>query len=558
MDAASLRRIETLRDDGALAEAMRLCRATARRQPDSAAARLLLADLQMRAGDAPAAHRSAVQAARLGAGASELLRVLAPAAIAVGDRNAAGQCMAQFERVPADRRPALLWYWSERLEDLYRFEQAATMLKPLADHPAADYRTLVHCAQLWLKAHKAEAAAPLLERAIGLDAGHPAARLAAMRLAIQTGDPDRARDQALQVLERDPESLAALSMLAEIDAGAVPEAGIAFLRRCVEDPSTAAEVRAAAGLALGRVDERAGDFGQAFAAFAAGNRALKALAGKRGLDYDREAVARDVEQLEAVFGDAFASSESQHGSGLVFIVGMPRSGTTLIDRVLAAHPQAISIGESPAMPALARQIGMFSAPPAEIAARLSADPDRLRAQYLGQLPVAPSAGQRVVDKLPLNFWNVGLIRCLFPGAVVLHARRNPLDIALSSFRLRFPETFRYVNDFSDFAHYFAAHCRLMDFWRARFGSWLRQFDYDAAVTDFEPAVRQLLADCGLDWNDACLEFHRHAGAVYTLSQGQVHRPLYRTASGRWQRYADELQPLITELAGYGIDCRPQS
>ncbi|MEX2497905.1 MAG: sulfotransferase [Wenzhouxiangellaceae bacterium] len=435
------------------------------------------------------------------------------------------------------------------------FAQAVSVLQPLADSPQADYEVLVFYAQLLLKAHRAEAADAPLASALALDPERIGARLAQVRQRIQLGRIKDAVTSALEVLDRDPASTPAAAMLSEIAPEHMPESTISALEALLDDVRVDAETCGAAGLALGRVMETRGSHERAFDAFAMGNRALKRRAAMRGYDYDPAVVEARVEGLQKSF-PGMINFDGSDGEGLVFIVGMPRSGTTLLDRILAAHRQVVSVGEHAMMPAIAERAGADSGDPSQFEADMSASAGSWRSQYLSSLPHRPTADRVIVDKLPLNFWNIGLIVRLFPRATIVHACRDPRDVGLSSFRLRFPESFRYVNDFNDFAHYYAQYCRLMSHWRRVLSGRLLRIDYEQVVDSIEPCVRRLLDACDLSWDPACLKFSENRDAVYTLSMGQVRRELYREATQRWKRYGDRMAPLVHALESQGVVLPP--
>lgn len=550
-DMDALRRVRGLVGAGRLIEAERLCDSLASKRPDAPDVLVTLADIRLRRGAGDEAFECARKAAGAGADAFDVLCVFAPAAIAVGAQEQAGECLARFQQLPGEQRAPVLIYWAERLEDLFLFAQAASMLRPLAESGAADYAILVDYAQLLLKSHQARAADGVLTRAEKLAPDRNEARLARLRQSIQLGRLDEAAEIGIAILEREPGSVAAAGMLSEIAPERMPDDAVRLLERSLAAERTAPDHRATAGMALGRrleVDERDDE---AFAAFSAANRALKELARRNGRDYEPERVERQVAWLMRAFPDRMECGKDS-GTGLIFIVGMPRSGTTLLDRVLAAHRQVASVGENTAMPDIASRLGMFEADPARFAKHLEHAAEESGSRYLSTLPYRPSLRQQVVDKLPLNFWNVGIIATLFPAARIVHAVRDPRDVGLSTFRLRFPVSFDFTNDLEDFAHYYGQQARLMEHWKRILPDSIDTVEYEHVVADMEGAVRPLLSQCGLDWDTACLSFSSGNEAVYTLSMGQVRQGLYTHAAGRWQRYASHLEPLETALRRWNV------
>ncbi|SIT37964.1 Putative sulfotransferase, TPR-domain protein (fragment) [Paraburkholderia ribeironis] len=252
----------------------------------------------------------------------------------------------------------------------------------------------------------------------------------------------------------------------------------------------------------------------------------------------------------------------------IFIVGMPRSGSTLIEQILASHPQVFGAGERTEFgEALMRGLHRDAADPLRLsidalqdvgAAQLSA----LGADYLQRmrraLPEIHSAGpdpasskvprhSHFTDKYPFNFINVGLIHLALPNARFIHSRRSPLQTCLSIFSRIFHDVpFGY--DLGELGRYYRAYDALMAHWRSVLPPGvMMETDYEALVDDFEGNVRRLLAHCGLDWDERCLAFHRTARQVSTASSAQVRRPLYRTSVQRWQPRPALLEPLLEGL-----------
>lgn len=545
--------IDRLVAAGRLDEAAAQCRAAAAgRAPDWPR----LADIELRRGNGAAAHAAIDRALAAGASLAELIGPALPAAIAAGDQARGGALMQQFDRQTPSRQIELLQYWSRRLEDVYLFVQASAMLRPLAERADASCETLIDYAQLLMKSHRAEDAAAVLERAATAEPTHLGVHLARIRLSIQLGDFESARSAAESALRLDPGSIAAVAMLSEIEPGAIPEASSVAMASTLSDPDADDERRAAAGLALGRwLETRPGRDGEAFEAFATAKRCLKQRAERRGHGYQRARIEARVDARKRVFPERL-ELRGDHGRGLLFIVGMPRSGTTLLDRILASHSKVDSVGENTTMPAIADEAGLNDGDRDEFERRFERHADAWRARYLQSLGRNAESAPFVVDKLPLNFWSVGLIATLFPAARILHARRDPRDVAVSSFRLRFPDAFDYVDDFKDFAHYYAAQDRIMAHWRRVLPEHVRPVVYERVVEHPGAEVAALLADCGLPWEDACLRFAGRSEPVYTLSMGQVRREVYREAAGRWRRFADHLSPLEDALERNGVPLGP--
>lgn len=247
----------------------------------------------------------------------------------------------------------------------------------------------------------------------------------------------------------------------------------------------------------------------------------------------------------------------------IFIIGMPRTGTTLVDRIVSSHPQVQSAGELHNFPSVwKRALGgqsfeMFN--PEHIARSTTDDIDwrRLGDDYISSTRTFTGSRPYFTDKLPHNFLYLGYIARALPNAKLICVRRHPMDTCLSNFRQLFaPESpyFDYSYDLLDIGHYYILFDRLIAHWKAAFPGRVLEVHYEALVAQQEESSRALIAHCELEWNDACLAFEKNAMPVATASAVQVRAPMYTAAMGRWKRYAAQLEPLKSLLEAAGIDC----
>jgi tetratricopeptide (TPR) repeat protein len=301
------------------------------------------------------------------------------------------------------------------------------------------------------------------------------------------------------------------------------------------------------------------DIGEAAAAFrhlAAANTAHKARIG-----YDFASDAAIFDAIAAGFRrpDFFAGASSL-ADAPIFITGMPRTGTTLVDRILSAHPNVHSAGELQAMPLAIKQLAGTGSrrviDPETIAASGHLDPDAVGRAYLARANQHRRvAGGRFIDKLPANFLNIGYIARALPQASIICLRRHPLDTIWSNYKNLFASTsayYFYSYDLLDTARYYARFDRLMAFWDTLLPGRVLQLSYENLVADQEGESRRLYAHCGLDWTDAALAFHTQTAAVATPSAAQVRRPIYRDAVARWRAHAEALAPARALLEAEGI------
>ena len=310
---------------------------------------------------------------------------------------------------------------------------------------------------------------------------------------------------------------------------------IAAMQTALENPKLASASRVLIHFALGKIFDDLTDYASAIRHFDEGNR----LERERRR-FDAAGFTALVDWLIAAFPDGASVSAAASDSELpVLIVGMPRSGTTLVEQILASHREIGAGGElsfwlERLLPVRRRQAALLD-PAAEQAA--------IR-DYLALLgEIAPGAA-RVTDKMPFNFQFLGHVHRLLPQARFIHCRRNPIDTALSNYVTRFagPHDFSYAR--ADIVAYYREYQRLMDHWRAILpADRLLEIDYEELVADPETVSRRMVAFCGLDWDAACLAFHETDRPIKTASAWQARQPVYRSSAERWRRY----EPWLGEL-----------
>ena len=287
-------------------------------------------------------------------------------------------------------------------------------------------------------------------------------------------------------------------------------------------------------------------------------------AHKRAIRYDFAQDAAIFDAIETLFGDDGAPLNPAPGNAdptPIFIVGMPRTGTTLVDRILSSHRDVESAGELQAMPLAVKQLAGTSSrvviDPATIAASGGVDPAQIGATYLQRAGHHRSSGKaRFTDKLPANFLYVGHIARALPNARIVCLRRQAMDTVWSNYKNLFASQsayYAYSYDLMDTARYYVRFDRLMRLWEKLWPGRVLQLSYEALVADQEGQTRRLLEHCGLDWDEACLSFHRNSAAVATPSAAQVRRPINADAVGKWRSHADALEPVRAWLAAQNID-----
>ena len=300
--------------------------------------------------------------------------------------------------------------------------------------------------------------------------------------------------------------------------------------------------RATLHFLLAKAYEDQGRAADAFAHLTKGN------AVKRGMivyDEGRELGRMDAiastfspERLAALRDSGFSSTLP------VFVVGMPRSGTTLVEQILASHPAVFGAGELTTLPDLVKeQFG--SDVPTAIAPEVLRN---LGEAYVARVRTLAPEAQRIVDKMPYNFLNAGLTALALPAARIIHVRRDPLDTCFSCYALSFSGEVGFAYDMVELGRYYRAYEKLMAHWRAALPpTVMLEVQYENLIADLPGEARRMVEYCGLDWDPRCLDFHKSRRAVATASLHQVRQPLYTSSIGRARAHADQLGPLREAL-----------
>lgn len=273
---------------------------------------------------------------------------------------------------------------------------------------------------------------------------------------------------------------------------------------------------------------------------------------RRRTGYDESKVLGEMDRIARVFGRELF--ERMAGSGdpsdrPVFVVGMPRSGTTLVEQILAGHPGVAAAGERYDLDEMARSLGDNSLGFPEIVTTLDgAALSDLGTAYLAGFRKLESSAVRVTDKMPWNFRFLGLIALMLPNARIIHVMRDPVDTCLSCFSKLFARNQEFSYDLGELGRYYVAYRRLMDHWRQVLPPGrMIEVQYESLVADLEIQARRIVSHCGLPWNQSCLGFDKTDRPVRTASAVQVRQPLYQTAADRWRPYRTMAAPLLEAL-----------
>lgn len=419
---------------------------------------------------------------------------------------------------------------------------------------AADPAALDTLGVIYAQNHAHEQAVAVFRRAVSLSPRHARYRYNLANSLLAMGDTHAAERELEACIELDPRYWNPHLLLAGL-AGQTSgrdrvERLLGLLSRHADDSAAQTYLN----MALAREYEDLADYPKAF------EHLVRGKSASRGRRHD--SIHRDeslCERLIQTFPLPPPTTPGNPSRAPIFIIGMPRSGTTLVERILSSHPDVRAAGELQNFPIALQRISGNTEPllfSPELASRTrEIDWNRLGTDYLSSIPLARTEGARFIDKLPHNFLYAGHIAHALPHAAIICLRRNPLDTCLSNFRQLFEQAsphFDYSFDLLDIGRYFILFDRLMAHWRQTFPGRILELDYETLVDAQEATTRQLLAYCQLPWNDACMHFERNPSAVSTVSTSQVRRPLYRSSIHYWKHYEAQLHELRALLTAAGI------
>lgn len=464
------------------------------------------------------------------------------------------QAMALFQRAaqldPCAAEPwrqmALLVQKQEERPDHY--ERAEEYLKKACE--LAPDKPVFHCGygDLLVKRARFKEALTCYQRAREADPASPQAIAGVIGTLERMGDLTGAAEFARDALERFPSHHRVLQAYAAVSRyiGEEPRAA-ELLEDLLTRPGLTQEIRAEMHFVVGKLYDHLGRYPEAFHNFQEGNVLL-------GYRFNREEETRRFEAIinaypaELQRKRARASNRSRLP---VFIVGMPRTGTTLIEQILASHPLVHGAGELEDIHYIAqelpRRLGLTQPYPYCMAQVNRRQLDILAQAHLERLGGLARGMARVTDKLPHNFMRLGLIDLLFPGARIIHCQRNPTDNCLAIFMQNFTEGHSYASSLSDLGFYYRLYERLMDHWAKTVQIPVLQLRYEELIAEPERHIRELIKFCDLPWDERCLRFHEIKRDINTPSYDQVRRPIYKTSAGRWRHYAPFLGPLFEAL-----------
>jgi tetratricopeptide (TPR) repeat protein len=429
-------------------------------------------------------------------------------------------------------------------------EQACRAALAIDPASAAAYATL---GEIFLDNDRFQDAVAAFEASLARDPSSWETRNLYANCLKAVGRLDEALAAFEQTLAENPEAYGCYANMADLVEFTPENRHFREMQAIVAAAPEMSEDRAAAlNFAIGKAYDDVGAYEQALDHWQRG-----AAVRRRQLDYDEAETFRFFDGIMASYGADFLEKPPFAGNPSqvpVFIVGMPRSGSTLVEQIIASHPRAHGGGETKE---LSRRLGMvrgrFPGLPRypELGLRMTADQYRIVADgYLGALQAMDPAAERITDKLLTNYYFVGMLHVLFPNAKFIHTERNPIDACLSAYSKLFKDDLPHSYDFGELGRYHLRYQALMAHWRSILPEGvMMSVAYEDVVADVAGQAKRIIDFVGLPWDPACLAFHESARPVKTASVVQVRKPVYATSVERWRRYGPALQPLIDALCG---------
>ncbi len=402
---------------------------------------------------------------------------------------------------------------------------------------------------------RADEAAEILAAGLAINPRHVPTLINLANALVSLGNAGQAVEHYLAALKIAPRFAPAYYGLIVNARQSANDEQSASMQTLFADESTAPMDKILLGFSLSRAMETNARHDEAFEYAGQANELKKDHYRKHGVAFTPQKHIALVDGIVETFTSSFFADRPGWGAQSdtpVFVVGMPRSGTTLVEQIIASHPDCAGAGELPdidnmasRLPQLLRTTDHYP----QCAAQLTGPTaTRLAEQYLRRLATVGVGAVRVIDKMTINFLHLGLIALLLPRAKIIHCTRDPRDICTSCYFQNFNEAgLAFTFDLEHLGVFYAQYERLMTHWRETLPLDIHEVPYEQLLADQEGVSRGMIDFCGLPWNEQCLEFHRNTRQVRTSSALQVRRPIYKTSVARWKNYEAQLGPFLQQL-----------
>jgi tetratricopeptide (TPR) repeat protein len=428
---------------------------------------------------------------------------------------------------------------------------ALSKLTALEKNANDNAHLLQEIAQMYLHCAAHKEAGRCYERAVLLRPDHAPYLFNLASSCVALGDIKRAEELFDQVIQLDPADLGACLNRSMLKTWKPDNEHISELSKKLEQLPSAHAGEVPLCFALAKEYEDLGDAKKSFTYLQRGANRRRSMMAYR-VDQDVAAMVR----IEQVFNAELLANAKPPAADerSYFILGLPRSGTTLVDRILSSHSKVGSLGEINNFVYALMQLAGASDKLELIQRSAHVDMEKLGQIYRSGIAGYGNHATHLINKTPQNYLYMGLIRMALPGAKIIHLRRHPLDSCYAMYKTLFRMGYPFSYSLDDLGHYYLAYHRLMQHWRNVMPGQFLDLDYEILVDQQENTTRRMLTYCDLEWENSCLEFHNNTAPAATASAAQVRQPVYRSSLQRWREYADQLEPLTEFLTAHGVDC----
>jgi tetratricopeptide (TPR) repeat protein len=437
----------------------------------------------------------------------------------------------------------------QAMVDLGRLPEAEAAVRHLLKIEAENPNNWVLLGTVCTRLMRQQDALPAFEEAARLNPGEVRLPLSIGHVHKTLGNRRESEEAYKRCLRLDPSLGEAYWSLADLKNYVFNDAEIATMQALLKGDDGDDKDQAQLHFALGRAFEQKQDYAKAFTHYATGN-----LRRRKTVPFDIEAFENKTRRVRECFNSAFFAQRANAGyadSSPIFIVGLPRSGSTLIEQILASHSKVEGTFELPNVLTIVREFDHANpehdAYPENVRVAPLEQLAMLGRRYIEETASIRTGRPHFIDKMPNNFSHVGLIHTMLPNAIIIDVRRHPMDSCFSTYKQYFAEGQSFSYDLEDLGRYYRCYLSLMDHWDAVLPGKVLHLRYEELVHDPETNIRRLLAHCGLDFEPACLAFHETKRLVRTASAEQVRQPLYTSGVGYWKHFEPQLEPLRRAL-----------
>jgi len=368
----------------------------------------------------------------------------------------------------------------------------------------------------------------------------------------QQGSVSKAIDLYEKALQLDPDNAHVFRKLTMVKRFSEYDRGIEHMEKLYRKQGISKDQKIELAFGLGKVFEDLGNYDKSFNYIHEGNQ-LKHGPGKHDIEGDRRYFAKHEEVFNMLAIDRYEMAGCLDECP-IFIVGMPRSGTTLLEQILASHPEVHGAGELNYLYEITQEFSQkhTNGQYPENFTQLAPFFAEMGAEYINKTRVLSTKATFIVDKMPHNFIFIGLIHLILPKAKIIHCRRNALDTCWSTYKNLFDNAPHYPYDLNELGEYYCLYFKLIEYWHKVLPQKIHDVNYEDLTTDPTQVVKKILDYCDLEWNEDCLNFYKRKKAVQTVSYAQVNEPIHRKSIQRWKNYEKHLQPLTKILKDSGV------